>query len=70
MMKAHVRDGVAVNVCSKADLAESFHPDVAALFEDVPRNVKVGWIRDQNGTWGPPPTPSDSDDPASPLPPE
>lgn len=68
-MKAHVRDGVAVNVCKNDELAESFHPDVAALFEDVPNHVKVGYWRDETGAWHAPVTPSDSDDLASPPPP-
>lgn len=67
-MKAHVRDGVAVNVCKNSELAKSFHPDVAALFEDVPNNVGVGWTRANDGTWSAP-SPSDSDGPASPPPP-
>lgn len=69
-MKALVIDGVAVNVCANAKLADSFHPDVANLFEDVPTNVKIGWVRDEAGNWSAPPTPSDSDDLASPPTPE
>lgn len=60
-MKAHVRDGVAVNVCKNADLEESFHPEVAALFEDVPNQVKVGWRRDEDGVWHPPLPPEELD---------
>lgn len=69
-MKAHVRDGVAVNVCKNDDLEKSFHPDVAALFEDVPNHVKVGYWRDEENAWHAPVSPSDSDDPASPQTPE
>lgn len=61
-MKALVIDGVAVNVCANAKLADSFHPDVANLFEDVPANVKIGWVRDEAGNWS---SPSDSDGPSS-----
>lgn len=31
-------------------LEESFTPEVAAMFQEVPDNVKVGWIW-KNGKW-------------------
>lgn len=31
-------------------LEESFTPEVAALFQEVPNGVKVGWIF-KNGKW-------------------
>lgn len=62
-MKALIRDGVAVNVVTNDMLDESFHPDVAALFEDVPNHVRAGYRLDEDGKWV---KPSDSDDPANP----
>lgn len=67
MMKAHIRDGVAVNVCRDKDLAKSFHPDLAAEFVTVPDYVQVGWVRDAQGDWS---SPSDIVDPSNPPTPE
>jgi hypothetical protein len=53
---ALVVGGVAVNVCDSTVLAESFHPEIAAQFVDVPDDVAVGWI-ETGGTWAAPPTP-------------
>ena len=49
-MKALIRDNAAVNVVTDEDLHTSFHPDTAALFEDVPDHVGVGW-RLVDGVW-------------------
>lgn len=54
--KALVIDNVAVNVCPTADLAASFHPDVAAAFVTVPDDVVVGSTYD-GSAWHPPEDP-------------
>lgn len=69
-MKALIVDDVAVNVVPNDMLAQSFHPDVAERFEDVPSHVKVGYRRGEDGKWTAPPIPSDIDGPASPQTPE
>lgn len=54
---ARIIDTVAVDV--SANPQESFHPDIAAQFEEVPANVQQGWVRDETGGWSAPaPTPS------------
>ena len=61
---ARVINDVAVDVC--ADPANSFHPDIAREFEQVPGNVKQDWVR-IDGVWSAPapapqpePTPSEA----------
>ena len=61
---ARVINDVAVDVC--ADPANSFHPDIAREFEQVPDNVKQDWVR-IDGVWSAPapapqpePTPSEA----------
>ena len=52
---ARVINNVAVDVCT--DPANSFHPDIAREFEQVPDEVKPGWVR-IDGVWSTPaPTP-------------
>jgi hypothetical protein len=48
---ARIINNVAVDVCT--DPANSFHPDIAREFEQVPDEVKPGWIR-TDGQWAAP----------------
>lgn len=61
-MKALIIDDVAVNVVTNEALSESFHPEVAVRFEDVPNHVRQGYRRDEDGKWHKPedPTPSET----------
>ena len=59
---ARVINDVAVDVSSNP--ANSFHPDIAREFEQVPDNVKQDWVR-IDGVWSAPapspePTPSEA----------
>lgn len=50
---ARVIENVAVEVFVPLPgytLEESFTPEVAAMFQEVPDNVKVGWIY-KSGKW-------------------
>lgn len=58
---ARVINDVAVDVC--ADPANSFHPDIAREFEQVPDNVKQDWVR-IDGVWSAPaPSPEPEPEP-------
>lgn len=48
---ARIIDGLAVNVSS--DPENSFHPDIAREFVEVPSEVDIGWIL-KNGVWSAP----------------
>lgn len=64
MNYARVINNVAVDVCT--DPANSFHPDIAREFEQVPDNVKQGWVR-IDGVWSAPaPTPQPEPTPTYP----
>ena len=61
---ARVINDVAVDVST--DPANSFHPDIAREFEQVPDEVKPGWVR-IDGEWAAPtPTPQPEPVPAYP----
>lgn len=51
---ARIIDNVAVDV--SRDPANSFHPDIAKDFVEVPSKVMPGWVF-MNDTWGKPPPP-------------
>jgi hypothetical protein len=36
-------------------IEECFHPDVVKLFEPVPDEVDVGWLKNPDGTFSAPP---------------
>lgn len=56
---ARIINNVAVDVCT--DPATHFHPDIARQFEQVPDNVKQGWVR-IDGVWSAP-TPAPQPEP-------
>lgn len=61
---ARIINDVAVDVCT--DPANSFHPDIAREFEQVPDEVKQGWVR-IDGVWSAPaPTPQPEPTPTYP----
>lgn len=67
---ARIIEKVAVDV--SANPSETFHPDIAAQFEEVPSKVRQGWIRDESGTWSAPepapaPEPADKSKRVSPV---
>lgn len=64
MNYARVINNIAVDVST--DPINSFHPDIAREFEQVPDNVKQGWVR-IDGVWSAPaPTPQPEPTPAYP----
>lgn len=62
---ARIIEDVAVDVIT-TDPAETFHPDIAAEFVDVPDEVEVGW-RLEDGEWQAPGS-SEPEEPVAPEP--
>jgi hypothetical protein len=54
MKYARIIDNVAIEVFKPQEgftLAESFHPDIAALFSEVPDAVTANSAKNEDGTW-------------------
>ena len=47
-----LKHNIAVEI--SADPASQFHPDIAAQFVEVPKEVRAGWVLSDDGTWSAP----------------
>lgn len=65
MKYARVIDSIVVETFTPPSgftIEECFTPQVVAMFEECPEEVEQNWIKQEDGSFGPPPPP--------PLPPE
>jgi hypothetical protein len=54
MKYARIIDNVAVETFVPQDgftLVDSFHPDIAVLFTEVPNEITVNSTKNEDGTW-------------------
>lgn len=60
MRYARIEDNIVQEIIvphSGFTIDQMFHPDIVAILVTVPDEVDVGWIKQEDGTYIPPPTP-------------